>query len=919
MPSERLIVIGSISSIDVTDLKVPASSLTNALSGRMSGAVIVQRSGEPGNNDASFWIRGISTFGSNQDPLILIDGVERSINDISVEEIESVSILKDASATAVYGTRAANGVVVVTTRRGKASDQPSIELKIESGLSDLPNMPEFLDGPEYLELYNEAFGSEVFSVSDIEKTRNGTDPYLYPNVNWFNETFKKYSSNSQATLNISGGGEAARYFVSIGYLNEMGNLKDDPSTDWDSNINLKRYNFRSNVDLTLTKSTIVNLEIAGYMTDLNTPASNSILLANGKELSPAEAVFYNAYWATPISTPVKVPIGKDGNGEPIMAWGAPSQIGERNPAEQLMGTGYYTSFNSQEMSQLSVNQDLSSLVKGLSVKGSFSFDAKNLTKHKRSKRSDTYAINGRDSEGELIVSRIDEGDEFLGYTKTLESNRAEELKLQFNYDRTFDEKHRVGSMLMYYQRDYIVGDAETAVLSIPYRTQGVAYRVTYSYKDRYFGEFNAGYNGSENFPKGHRFGFFPAFAGGWLVSGEPFWSSLQDKISMLKIRGSIGLVGAEDLPDKARFGYFSQYGAGLGGYYFGPNGTYHPGTGENTIGVNDLTWEKGLKKDIGFELKMFKDDMVSLEADFFHEKRYDILVQRSTIPAFVGINSAPYANIGEMVNRGVDGTLQINKHYHNGGISLYGNFTYTRDKIKEMDEAELQYPYRQKTGQKYQQKFGLIALGYFESEEDIANSPVQTFGDYRPGDVKYKDINGDGRITVDDQVPIGYSKIPELIYGFGIQVDYKNFDLKLFFRGQARVSYALGNSYVPFSQGVGKGNLFKEALDRWTVDNPRQDALYPRIYNGTSSNNWQMSTKRLYNGSLLRLADVEVGKTFGKNFTERIGFGSLRVYAHVNNAALFSKWKLWDPETGSENGNHYPLQRKMNLGIRVTF
>jgi len=911
-------VIGSISSISVDELRTPTRSLTNALSGKMAGAVIVQRSGEPGNDNASFWIRGISTFGPNKSPLILVDGVERSMDDISIEEIESFSILKDASATAVYGVRAANGVVLVTTRKGVAQ-KTTVELKMEYGLSDLPDMPNYIDGANYARLYNEAAGYQNYSEEYIQNTANGTDPYLYPNVNWFDETFKKYSNNKTTSINVRGGGEVARYFVSFGYLNEEGNFKNSPDTDYESNIDLKRYNFRSNIDVTLTKSTIMDIEVGGYLTDLHAPGiGNRYIYGNGP-YSPAEELFYHSNLATPISNPVKVPIGTDLNGNEIMGWGAPSQVGEENPAERLMGSGYSTSYRNQIMSQLSISQKLDALTEGLEFKVSYSFDAYSSTDISRLKQSATYAVDRRDPEtNEIIVREIREGQEFLNFSRSMKSNRAKELKAQLNYDRVFNTNHRVGAMFMYYQRDYINGDAGSSIMALPYRKQGLAFRSTYSYKDRYFGEFNVGYNGSENFPKGNRFGVFPAVALGWLVSNEPFWQPIADKINLLKIKGSMGLVGAEALPNKQRYAYLSLYGAGLGGYVFGENGTYYPGTGENRIGVSNLTWEKGLKKNIGIELGMF-DNAITLEADYFHEKRTDILVQRSTIPAYVGMISRPFANMGEMINRGVDGTLELSKRYRDGGIRLYGNFTYSRDKITKMDEAPKNYDYRMRTGQKLNQKFGLIALGYFEDEDDIANSPVQTFGEYRPGDIKYKDINGDGQITIDDEVPIGYSNIPEIIYGFGFQVDYKGFDLGLFFRGQARVTYSLSGGYIPFNQGVGKGNLFVEALDRWTVENPDQNAQYPRLYNGTSSNNWQASTKTIYDGSLLRLADVEIGKSFEKDFLEPLKLKGLRLYVHVNNAALFSKWKMWDPETGDNDGSSYPLQRKMNFGIRATF
>jgi len=910
-------VVGSISSISVNDLTVTSRSLTNALSGRMSGAVVVQRSGEPGNDDASFWIRGISTFGANKTPLILVDGVERDMNDLSVDEIESISILKDASATAVYGVRAANGVVLVTTRKGVAQ-KPSVELKMEYGVADLPNMPKYLDGPDYARLYNEALGRVNYSEEYIKNTRLQTDPYLYPNVNWFDETFKKYSHNAQTTINVRGGGEVARYFVSFGYLDETGNLKNDPLNTYDSNIDLQRYNFRTNVDISLNKSLTLDLEVGGYLKDLHTPGIGGILY--NVNYSPAEMLFYWANLATPISCPVKVPIETDDSGNEIMGWAAPAQVGEENPAERLMGSGYNTLYQNQITSQVIVTQDLDKLIKGLKLKGSYSFDAYNQTEIQRRKYSPTYTIEGRDTEtGELIVKEMKVGQEFLGYSRSVNTNRAKEMKLQLVYDNIFNMKHRVGGMLMYYQRDYIVGNASSSIASLPYRKQGLAFRATYSYDDRYLAEFNMGYNGSENFPKGDRFGFFPAGALGWLISNEPFWEPLKGTINMFKLKGSMGLVGAEALPNGQRFAYLSTYTDGSSyGYVFGPNATTYSGTVESQIGVSNLTWEKGLKKNIGFELKMF-DNAISFEADYFHEHRTDILVQRTTIPSFVGINTSPFANLGEMKNQGVDGTLEISKRYKDGGVKLYGNLTYARNKITEMDEAPKEYKYRMQTGQKYGQQFGLIALGYFDSEEDIANSPVQKFGEYRPGDVKYKDINGDGEITIDDQVPIGYSSIPEIIYGFGVQFDYKGFDIGLFFRGQARVSYNLGGAYIPFNQGVGKGNLFREALDRWTVDNPRQDARYPRLYNGTSSNNWQTSTKTLYNGRFLRLADVELGKTFRKESLKKLGIKGLRFYVHVNNAAIFSKWKIWDPETGDIDGSSYPLQRKMNLGIKANF
>lgn len=908
-------VVGSIAAAPVSSLRIPQRSLTSALSGKIAGATVVQRSGEPGQDEANFWIRGIATFGNNKTPLILVDGVERSMSDISIEEIENISVLKDASATAVYGVRAANGVVLVNTRKGVAQ-KPVIEVKLERGIADLPGLPKYLDGPDYAMLYNEAFGAENYSPEYIENLRNHTNPYLYPNVNWFDEVFKKYSNNTSASMTIRGGGDVARYFISASYLEDNGNFKSSNINDYSSNIELTRYNFRSNVDMTLSKTTVLNLEIGANLVDTHTPGTGSTIY--GTTYTPAQEIFYHANRATPISNPVRVPYGKDKDGNILYGWGAPAQVGESNPAERLFGSGYGTEYRTQIMSQLVLNQELSMLLKGLKFVGSFSFDSNNGTDISRFKNSSTWAVTGVNEEtGELEVTEIDKGREYLGYAKTMTSNRAKELKGQLLYDNLFDEKHRVGGMVMYYQRDYINGAAGSSILALPYRKQGLAARATYSFADRYFGEFNLGYNGSENFPKGKRFGLFPAGAVGYLISNEPFWHV--PFINVLKFRGSIGLVGAEALPNGERYGYLSTYGGGLGGYNWGLTETITPGVGEDNIGVTNLTWEKGLKKNIGFELKMF-NNAISLDVDYFHERRTDILVQRKSLPAITGTNSQPFANMGEMTNQGVETTAEFNSKIGPVGYRIYGNWSFTRNKIIEQDEAKKKEAYRMRTGHRYGQQFGLIALGLFADQQDIDTSPVQKFGTVRPGDVKYQDLNGDGEITIEDETAIGYSNIPEIIYGFGAQFDYKGFDVGIFFRGQAHVSYGLGGStFIPFIEGVGKHNLYEKALDRWTVDNPNPNAFYPRISNGRSTNNWQASSRNIYDGSLLRLADIEVGYTFSKKLLAPMGIKSLRIYLLGNNVALFSKWDMWDPETGTQNGSNYPLSRKFNIGLRTSF
>jgi len=920
-------VIGAISSVEVDRLRIPQRSLTSALSGRIAGATIVQRSGEPGYDEASFWIRGVSSFGANQRPLILVDGVEREMSNISIEEVESISLLKDASATAVYGVRAANGVVLVNTRKGIAQ-KPVIEAKIEYGISDLLKMPKFLDGANYARLYNEAFGKENYSEEYIDHLESGVNRFFWPNVNWFDEIFKKWSNNMNASINVRGGGERARYFINAGYFEDNGNLREYRNlNEYDSNITLKRYNFRSNVDLTLSKTSHLNVEIGANLTDAHEPGVGNRTLYSTYFASPAEELFYWSYLSTPLSAPVRLPIEYNEDGTVHKwGWGAPSQIGEKNPAERLLGSGYNKRFASQVMSQVILNQDLSFLLEGLNFKGYFSFDAYNNTIQQRHKAMSTYAVEGVDDEtGFLITKEVDKGQDFLGYAKDLRSTRAVEAKAQFNYNHLFDNRHRVGGMLMYYQRDFINGSASSAIFSLPYRKQGIAFRTTYDYKDIYFGEFNLGYNGSENFPKNKRFGFFPAAAVGYLISNEPFWHI--DVVDFFKIRGSVGLVGSEALPNNMRFGYLSTWGSGINpghpvketGYAFGLDPIRIPGTGEEQIGVSDLTWEKGLKKDVGLELKMFKNAF-SVDIDYFHERRTDILIRRQSLPSITGFNQQPFANMGKMINQGIETTLEINQTVNGFYYKLYGNFAFTKNKIIEMDEPEREYAYRRRTGHRFGQLFGMKAIGLFESQEEIDNSPEQKFGPVRPGDVKYNNTNGDSFIDIDDEVAIGYSYIPEIIYGFGTQFLWKGFDFGLFFRGQARVSYPLyGSTFIPFSEGVGKGNLFKKALDRWTVDNPDPKAFYPRLSDGRSTNNWQPSTRNIYDGSLLRLSDIELGYNVNKKHLSQWGVQGLRIYVLANNVALFSKWKMWDPETGTPNGNKYPLPRKINFGIRTTF
>ena len=919
-------VIGAISAVKNDELQIPQRNLTNALAGKVAGAVVVQRSGEPGLDNAEFWIRGISTFStSNSTPLVLVDGVERSMSDLAIEEIESISVLKDASATAVYGVRGANGVVLVTTRKGIAQ-KPEISVKIEGGVTAMQNLPKMISGADYMRLANEYMGSEMYSEEAIYHTENHTDPFLYPDVDWVKTMFKPYSNNYSASVSVRGGGERARYYVTFAYLKDNGNFYNNPDNDYSSNIHLTRYNFRSNVDMTLTKTTTLTLEIGANMTDTHQPG-----VANGvtNVQSTAAHLFSLSLQNDPVSMPVRVPLGYDEDGN--IQWGFGTTIGanEVNPAARLYAGGYNQNYSTQVMSQITLKQDLSAITPGLSFSTSVAYDLLFSTFQARHRNVSLDAVTGVDDETGLYkLTQTTEGNEYLNYEKYYGwgDYNSNELKAQLLYDRVFADKHRVGAMAMYYQTHKVMTSAYTSLAALPYRTQGFAGRLTYSYDDRYFFEGNAGYNGTENFEKGNRFGLFPAAAFGYLISNEPFWGL--KAINHLKLRGSIGLVGSDKIGGR-RFMYISTWGSGLGGHYFGPSGSWGTGIGEDQIGVYGLTWEKGLKKDLGLELKLFRS-AISLDIDVFQETRSDILIQRQTIPGIAGLNSAPSANMGVLDNRGLELTAEINHHIGPVNYRIYGNFSYADNTIIDMDEGSEIDPWRAQTGHCVGQQFGYIAEGLFASEDEIANSPKQTFSSIvRPGDVKYKDIAGawdedgnpipDGVINIHDMTAIGDSRIPKINYGFGLQLSYKGFDAGCFFRGQSRVTYQLSGYYFPFYYGIGKGNAYAAAMDRWTPENPDPNARYPRLSAESASNNRQASTRTIYDGSLIRLSDIEVGYTLRSDKLKDLGCSSIRFYLVGNNIWMHSNWDMWDPETGSANGSAYPLSRKINLGVKMNF
>ncbi|WP_374166070.1 SusC/RagA family TonB-linked outer membrane protein [Arcticibacter sp. MXS-1] len=903
-------VVASISTVNVRDVKQAAPrSLTNALAGKVSGLISVQRSGEPGYDDAQFWIRGISTFGAGANPLVLVDGVERPISNIEPEEIETFSVLKDAAATSVYGVRGANGVILVTTRRG-LRQKPGISFKMESGTNRPTRLQEYVDGPTWLNLYNEAqLATNPSFVSPytpeiIEKYRSGEDPYLYPNVNWLDLMMKDHASNQRANLNITGGSEMAKYFVSAGYYQEDGIWKGDNLNTYNTNAKVKRYNFRANIDVDLNKDTELSLGLGGILVTSNYPGtSNGDIWSSIQNNTP---IGYSPTYPDP-ANPNKFVYG-----------GISSQI---NPYAQLTGTGFKTQWRNNIQSDLTLKHNLSRFVKGLSVQGKFAFDGYNYhdinqirTYLANSDQVDKYFATGRDDNGELILTRLVNGKADLGFSKASGGNRRIYIQANVDYNRTFG-KHDVKGLLLYNQQDYQNADATDAISSLPFRLQGVVSRLSYGYNNRYFIEVSAGYNGSENFAKGHRYGFFPATALGWILSEEPFFKNNIKGIEYLKLRGSWGIKGNDQIGGR-RFAYLTTVGGGNGGYAFGTDATNtFTGRGEDQWGAN-LTWEKEREVDLGLEMRFLRS--FNLQADVFKRHREGIFLQRASLPTMLGLQNNPYGNLGEFENKGFETTLEYRAKMGAFDVSFRGNYTFAKNKLLNTDQPDYTYTYQNRVGKRYNQPFGLIALGLFNDQEDIDNSPVQQFGAVRPGDIKYSDYNKDGVVNSFDAVAIGNPAVPEAIYGFGSTVAIKGFDFSVFFQGNSGASFTLGGSgWYPFDRGGLVGGLNVNTLNRWTPENPSQNVLFPRLSFGANSNNFQSSTWWQRDGSYLRLKTAEVGYTIPKSLTKRLKINTLRIYANGLNLYTWSKFDFWDPELGSANGGAYPIQKTFNFGVNL--
>jgi TonB-linked SusC/RagA family outer membrane protein len=899
---KKVSLVGAVSGISVKQLEqVSTPSLSTALNGKLPGIISKQSSGEPGADQTAIYIRGMASWVNSQ-PLILVDGVERDMNTINTQEIESFSILKDASATAVYGVMGANGVILINTRKGSVG-KPTVTLRSEVAALSPVRVPKYINGPEYADFVNEARVNRGeaprYTPDEIQKFGDGSDPYLYPNVNWWNELMKARSFQTINNLNVSGGSEIIRYFVNVGYTMQDGMYKADNLNAYNTNANLQRYNFRSRVDLNLAKNFTIDLSIGGIVQQRNYPANDSPWFFNSIKNT------------TPIAFPARNPDGTPGATAPD------ANLQGLNPWAVLTQQGYRRMFYSTIQSTFGARWDLSTLVtQGLSLSGKFSYDFNSNANANRSKMFEIKQYLGKDSdtgEDQYVIHREATP---LGYAPGVVANRAYYMESIINYDRSFG-KHGVTGMFLYNQRDLVILTAGTSTANLPYRTQGVAGRLTYDFDRRYFAEFNFGYNGSENFPKGQRFGFFPSVSAGWVISGESFWKV--PVVSHIKLRGSYGQAGNDR--GESRFLYLTKMNLAAGNnYYYGMDMMFIDGIEEGQTGSKNVTWEVSTKMNVGIDLEMFKGAL-RLQADVFRESRTGILIQRRDIPTMAGFyGTMPFGNLGEARNKGIDGLLEFRHTLPSGlYISLRSNLTYAKNIIIENDEPKPKYPYQSGKNLSINQGFGLIASGFFKDEDDVAVSPRQTFmSTLRAGDVKYVDVNSDGVIDSYDQVPIGYSRVPELMYGFGGTVVYKGFDISIYFTGAGRTNFLFGGTTMnPFYNG--EHQVLREYYDhRWINGTDNTNVKYPRVINENNDNNYLASTLWMRNGNFIRLKNAEIGYTVPASVAEKVKMKEARIFINGINLYTWDHIKIFDPESDSMDGG-YPIQRTLNLGIQITF
>jgi TonB-linked SusC/RagA family outer membrane protein len=914
--------VAAIESVRVADLIHPSSNLTGAFAGRIPGLISYQTSGEPGADNAQFFVRGVTTFGYKNDPLILIDGFEATTDDLArlqPDDIESFSILKDASATVLYGARGANGIITITTKTGQEG-AAKVSARVDVNIAAPTKMLELLGGVEYMKLYNQARLSRYpklgtyYSEQKIQATEQGINPMIYPNINWYDEMFNKGVINEKANINVSGGGKVATYYVAGGFDHDMGLLKVDPLNNFNNNINIKRFHIRSNVVIKLTSTTALDTRIQGRFQKYNGP------------FNTATAIYGMVMDANPVDFPaVYEPDAKHRYTKHVL-FGNTLVNGatKKNPYAEMV-RGYKDSDESTVTAQATLMQDLGFITRDLKFQVKASVSTWNTHSGTRQYSPYYYTLEKyNEITGDYTLYNLNpgNGNAYLGnISPSRDGNTRYYFEARLNWGRQFG-KHNVSLMTVGIMEENILtsGNGTSIYETLPERNLGNSGRVNYSFDSRYTLEFAYGYNGSEKFTGEQQFGFFPSLGGGWLVSNEKFWTPVKNAISLLKFRFTWGRVGNDAVAGRAeRFFYLSHITPGGGAYQWGTTFTNsYSGYSISRYANPDITWEESTKRNLGLELGFLKGEPVKFQIDFFDDIRDKIYWPRTNYPATSGFEVTIHGNVGKVSSKGFDASLDI-KHSFNRDFWMTGraNFTYARNKVLEKDEPDYADEYLKAVGHPVNQSWGLVAERLFVDELEIEHSPSQTaYGNYMAGDIKYLDVNEDGVVNDNDKIPMGYPTVPEMQYGFGLSTGFRNFDFSFFFQGNARVSFYINPTGIaPFVNRRNAPAIV--ARDSWSESHPDVHAFWPRLSPDEVANNVRPSSSWwLREGSFIRLKSVETG--YNLPGVQKISMRSARIYLSMENLFYFSVFKLWDPEVGG-NGLGYPLNRRFNIGLLLNF
>ncbi|MDR3218724.1 MAG: TonB-dependent receptor [Dysgonamonadaceae bacterium] len=913
-------VVGAISQITAKDLgRASVPNLTNSLAGRASGIITIMGSGKPGDDNSTIYVRGQATPNGSS-PLVLVDGMERDWKEIETVDIESLSILKDASATAVFGVRGANGVILITTKRGQLG-KPTMKISYESSFQQAIRLPKYLRSFDYASLLNEALRNDnkdaMYTPEDLEHYRLGDSPYTHPDNDYYQDLLNDMASQHLINTSVSGGTEFVKYYISANYMTQEGLYREIKNDNYPTNNRYTRSSVRSNVDFNITKTTSLGIDLTGRVELRNQPNNNSAIFDRIQKLAPNWQPYIN-------------PDGSTNNNTRDLF----------NPTLMISKMGYRWNYANVLEAGVKLDQKMDFITQGLSFKFQGGYNSKYNSQRYINEEPDAWLYTKLGSY-QKSLDRV----ETSYSTSRGDANRNTSIQFSLNYAHRFN-KHQVSALALYLQDQYW-NDQD-----VPYSRLGWVGRTTYSYFDRYFFELNAGYNGSTNFAKDKRYALFPAVSLGWLISGEKFWEENIKVIDYLKIRGSYGEVGNDEMGSYKYFYeqiYYQRSGGdGDGSYYFGipPGLTADKLLVEGKLGNANVTWERALKSNIGVDMKMFNSKL-SFSGDIFREKRVDILGIPYNTPLVLGMGNPsdsnrglPPGNINEVENRGFDLELSFRGKANGFNYFIKGNYTFARNKYLKIDEQNVIYDWQSKKGKPIGQIFGLTDIGLYQKEDFRLDAngnllltdgfptlneglPVPSYGSVYPGDCKYLDLNNDNVIDQYDIGDIGKSKVPEYSYGITLGGEYKSFDFNILFQGAGGANMPLSQFAVWefYTSSGSTGKVMEHHLGRYNPEDPSSwtTATYPLLHYGSNSNNHQSSTRWLFDRSYLRLKNIEIGYTLSKQWISNLHLSSVRVFASGTNLFTWDKMMSWDPESSSETGSAYPQLRRWSLGINVVF